>query len=188
MKLSELIERKKNDPKTKWEEYYHVDLPESLNFNEYIQFDGQLKFFWLKKTHCTDTQVGDRVYFLSGELVATSYQHGRKFRECFTFVSKEAEEKVFLYIKSLIEDEEEKVYVDLEEDVDDYYTIEKNYNIPGCCFNEYSVIVKESNEKVKIVYDDFIRNFKITDIVTIKFQNGKTTETNMSNLLFSYFD
>ena len=77
----------------------------ALQVNDPYEYEGdiELKAYWLEQHLCTDTYVGKRVYVLQGEVVAISEKQYRKADEYFTWVDKEAFNKVRDYIMSLDE-------------------------------------------------------------------------------------
>jgi hypothetical protein len=84
-----------------------------------------LKYYWLNAHYCMGTWVGTRVYFLEDELVAVSYQRGRKYDEEFSWVSKEAYLKVKSYLKSLLIEEKGSPDIgDLDAEVQSGYALE----------------------------------------------------------------
>ena len=74
-----------------------------MSSSDYHDGDLELKAYWLENHICTDTEVGKRVYVLQGEVVATSVKQYRKADEYFTWVDKEAFDKVRAYVMSLDE-------------------------------------------------------------------------------------
>lgn len=60
---------------------------------EQDETNPRFRVYWLKTWYCTDTWVGYRAWFLDDELVAMTYQAGRKYDEEFSWVSKEAYDK-----------------------------------------------------------------------------------------------
>lgn len=54
---------------------------------------------------CTDTEVGIRVWYFNEEVVAISFKPYRKYNTDFYWKDKGTRDKVFIYIKSLIEAE-----------------------------------------------------------------------------------
>lgn len=61
--------------------------------------DNRIKEYWLVKWNCTDTWVGTTAIFFDGELVCMTKQGARKSSKDYTFLSQEAAEKVWEYLK-----------------------------------------------------------------------------------------
>ena len=149
--------------------------------------DQRLKYYFIKKWYCTDTYVGIRAYFLDDEFVAISTQSGRKMDEDFSFVSKELANKLKIYLRSLVEEVDEDIHLDvIEEDFMDK-------EIPPTFKIEYNsqILHKEgylNGEKVRIIksnysWDDKDKYFHT---VEIKLPNGKKQEIDCRKLDFEY--
>lgn len=86
--------------------------------------DNRLQAYWVANWYCTDSWVGDRLYFFDNEPVAYSVQNGRKDDEHFFWFSEEAARKVKVYVLSLIARENNHFTVcDINEDIGDSYKI-----------------------------------------------------------------
>lgn len=87
--------------------------------------EHELKAYWLGKHLCTDTDVGYRVYFLRGELIAISCQTARKSDEVFYWVGLDEFKKLQQYVLSLTETPEINL-LDLDEEMPDMYSLGGN--------------------------------------------------------------
>ena len=127
MLLKEVIARVDKDKKNQ-QDIHLCDLEELLcsEFGismslDYDKANTRVTAYWLAYWYCTDTWVGFRVYFLDDEVLAVSYQKGRKWEEAFTFVSKELKDEFKEYILSFAIKNEtkeiKKYYLDLEQDM-----------------------------------------------------------------------
>jgi hypothetical protein len=86
--------------------------------------DGRLKEYWLQKWQCTDTWVGLRVVFFDNKPVATIWQVARKSVEEVEFLSEEQALKLRQYL--VTEDKPQFSLVDLNEEINEFYTVEYN--------------------------------------------------------------
>ena len=104
------------------------DLEESLSNHfgismslDYSKGNTRVTACWLAYWYCTDTWVGFRVYFLDDNILAVSYQRGRKWDESFTFANSEIKKEFKEYLLSLAisndKEEEEESYLDLQQDM-----------------------------------------------------------------------
>jgi hypothetical protein len=107
MKIRDLLSSlDKSDPQEPDEELFSEV---KVDYYAHHKDPDTLKYYWLSANYCTDTWVGTRVYFLKEELVALSYQSGRKCDEIFSWVSKDAFLKVRDYLRSLLFEEDEEI-------------------------------------------------------------------------------
>jgi hypothetical protein len=105
-------------------DWYSCKIDDEDGFSSISTFD-ELKYYWLVTWYCTDSWVGIRVYFLRDELVAISYQQGRKAEETFEWVSMEHYTKVKDYLQSFVVFEPPEIDIlDLEKDVEPSYSVE----------------------------------------------------------------
>ncbi len=81
-------------------DHYYLNIPD----DEVI-----IRAKYLAANYCTDTLVGEKAYFLDGELVAISKQFGRKYKEEFSWVSKEARKVVRDYLLSRFNEDEPEI-------------------------------------------------------------------------------
>ncbi len=80
--------------------------------------DLRFKAYWLASQIDTDTQVGTKVYYFDDELIAASYQSGRKSDCRVSWVSKDAWKKVHMYLTD-IAIENESTEIELIDDDDE---------------------------------------------------------------------
>ena len=118
MNLKELALRVRKDPKNtfdpSWEKLARCLDVEGLYWSE----DPRLKCYWIDVWFCTDTHVGERAYYLDGELVCASIQPFRKYDESFYFVSAEAAKKLKYYLRDLA-DQLNPIEIKLLDDITD---------------------------------------------------------------------
>ena len=126
MNLKELLEIAKTKPRQPacvWTMSENVGVYDSVSSPDSVR----LEEVWISHWLCTDTQVGEKAYFLDGEFVAYSIQPARKSNEEFLWASKDAYGKVKDYIESLL-DREEYIPVLTDEhlnvDQSDHYTVD----------------------------------------------------------------
>lgn len=151
-------------------------------FNIYESFwsnDERLKGYYLKVWLCTDTWVGQIAYFLDGEFVYLSTQSARKSDIDIEFVSQESAKKIEKYLRSLIEQENEKTFtlLDLDEEVTPFYKIQYNTQIlhkTALYDNDEVSIVSKRNE-----HKDF-------HTVKILLTDGTSKEVDCRDLKFKY--
>lgn len=85
----------------------------------------RLVAYWVAPHYCTDSIVGERMYFFDGEPVAYSVQSGRKSSEEFYWISKDAATKVYRYGIEIMASRMPAVsYCSTKEDYGDSYKIE----------------------------------------------------------------
>ncbi len=124
----------------------------------------RLKCYWVAKHYCTDSYVGIRAYSLDGSLVCMSSQQGRKCDENFEWASSESVKSLKDFLTSLLDEEESALeYLDMEEDLGEYYPIAYS----GQFLRKE---VKYKGEDVLIVKQS--RSYTDIDHVTIKKQDG----------------
>lgn len=69
---------------------------------EVFEKERRLTKHWNQKWICTDTLVGDAIYYFDGRPLAYSYQNARKSDENFCFFSDDIAGVVHEYLRSLI--------------------------------------------------------------------------------------
>lgn len=163
------------------------NVTESLRIQDSIWVEQtRLRCFFYERWYCTDTWVGGRAYFLDEELVAVSYQIGRKWDEDIEYISKEAYDKVKSYVISLIEKEEPSFVPSILQDgeldklVEDRYQVEFNSQI----LQKQGYYEDELVDIVRTNYDYGDPNY--FHGVKIRLSSGKTKIVHVSELYFDY--
>ena len=147
--------------------------------------DERLKCYFIKRWYCTDSYVGLRAYFLDDELVAFSFQGGRKADESFEFISKDSAKKLREYVYSLIvkrdfEYDSLSYIENIDDEVDPMFKIEYNSQI----LHKYGFL---NGEKVEIVKKHYpFSDPRYFHTVEVKRENGVKTEVDCRDLLFEY--
>lgn len=182
MKLKELIAKIDKSPDNKNE----VDISRfgervfdchDMPFN-WIEQD-RLVSYWVSCWYCTDTWVGEQAYFLDDEFVALSTQLARKSRRTFSWVSKEAYDKVEAYVRSFIEKNAASISVlDMDADYGEGYKISYNSQILS------HLKATLDGQPVKIVRS---KERSYDDLHSVEIKIGKEKqEIDVDELLFSY--
>lgn len=123
-----------------------------------------------------------RAYVLDSEVVAISYQAGRKYAEEFYWVSRDAYNRVKDYCQSFaLKGEGQISIIDDDEFDSDGYSIE----FCGQIIKEYHGKAKYNGKTVKVIGDANPKNC-ISSCVIIQFENGSTEEIDIINLRFPY--
>lgn len=145
--------------------------------------DKRLTAYHIVTWYCTDSYVGLRAYFLDDEFIGISEQSGRKSNEDFKFVSKEIALKVRFYLESLRAPNSylPHGYLDLEEEVVDYYSIDFIQGILPQ-FHKYGIC--KNNEKVELVATSSRLRYDNFDIVKVKFENGEEKLVDIKDIRF----
>lgn len=145
-----------------------------------------LKYYWLAAHYCTDTWVGARVYFLEDEIVAVSFQRGRKYDEQFSWISKESFTKVKAYLSSLIREDEEDLDIvdDLDQEMNDGYSITyREELIPSM----HKVALLDGDKVVSVLpfteYDERVFVTQIKPTILVEYQ-GIRSFVELRNLAF----
>lgn len=160
-------------------------------FNQENWYEQErLTCYFLGSWHCTDAEVGYRVYFFDDKPVATSFQQGRKWNEEIKWLSKELFNEVKDYILSFIEEKEYSI--DLIEDLD--AEIAEGYSIGFFeqLYGYHSHNVTYKSKRVKIV--DFKKEFATQiddnpyrrDTVQIEYENGDRELVKLNKLTFLF--
>lgn len=185
MKLKEIIDRidksKKNESYIDLQELasQEFDIHSWFNYSENLA----LKSYYFLKWYCTDSYVGGRAYFLNNELVATSFQAGRKADENYYWASSFAKDKVKKYILSIMDEETQNDVVelfDLNAEYNEGFTIEFASQL---LTND--VLLKETLEPVRVIqkWNDDIEKWKL---VKIKKSSGEEKIVEMKDILIPY--
>jgi hypothetical protein len=103
-------------------EALHIEYWGSSTPEFYADFENRIKAYWLMKWYCTDTVVGMRAVFFDGELIAMTWQTGRKSDQDVEFVSVEAAKKLREYILSS-RPESEFTLFNHDEDIGETYSV-----------------------------------------------------------------
>jgi hypothetical protein len=165
MKLKELIEKvDRSDP---CNDLDHIN----EEFDMYgVGWDdtGKLSSHHISAWICTDSWVGDRVYFLGDDPVCISHQPGRKCSEVFKWISDEAYKDVYAHLLSLQEKDNNSpsAYCDLEEEWGTGITVEFSGQLLT-----FDVKYIPTGEQVKVT-NDFREEDIISQNVEIEFKNG----------------
>lgn len=124
MKLIELINNiDKSDKNSSWVDFSHVMSELSMSYyslGDAFHQQTRLKAYWLWKRYDTDTYVGIEAFFLDDEFVFLNTTTGRKNGDGdIEFKDKASKDKVFAYLLTLMEDDEDQCsYIDnLDEDM-----------------------------------------------------------------------
>lgn len=149
-----------------------------FNYSENLE----LKAYYFLKWYCTDSYVGGRAYFLNDELVAISYQSGRKSNETFYWKSSFAKNKVKKYLLTLMEEDTKDEVInlfDLEVEYDHGFHVEFAQQLLT-----KDVLIKETLERVKVIekFDD-IEKWRL---VKIKNVDGVEKVVEMKDILVPY--
>lgn len=182
MKLKELIARIDKSPDNKNE----VDISRfgervfdchDMPFN-WIEQD-RLVSYWVSCWYCTDTWVGEKAYFLDDEFVALSTQLARKSDCTFSWVSKEACDKVKAYVRSFAEQSTPNISIlDMDTDFGEGYKISYNSQILS------HLKATLDGQPVKIVRS---KERSYDDLHSVEIKIGKEKqEIDVDELLFSY--
>jgi hypothetical protein len=124
MNITALAIALEDSEKDKW--FDASDLCEQLGVNSWdvdqcvLEDDGRITKHWHQKWLCTDTIVGDAIYYFDRKPLAYSYQPARKSDEIFHFFSKEIALAAQTYLMSLIKIEKTIAIAELTMEVKDY--------------------------------------------------------------------
>jgi len=166
-------------------EFSKFDIP-WLNADE-----TPLKSYWYAKWYCTDTWVGGKLYFFDDEFIASSWQSARKASENFQWASKEAYEKVSVYLESIRQIDEIaglgiSFHDDLEQEIEDGYMIEYSCNLLNI-HRDNQVIIKETGDKAKIVETwTLMKDIERWRLAKVELENGEVKELRMDDIKFPY--
>ncbi len=148
-----------------------------FNFAE----NTRLTSYWLKSWMCTDTMVGDKVFYLDEEPVMVSSKSGRKCDTFTKWVSKDAAKAVHEYVTSLIQDEAHHGLT-IAEDIDFKNGYRLSYT--SQIMRHHTVArYMATDEIVKIV--EIPQGIAMTDVTVMK-ENGEKIEVHLHGLVFPY--
>ena len=193
MKLKELIERL---DRTKSElvdvfnfGYSCFNLGDSYGFAE----SERLTASYISSWYCTDSQVGTKVYFFDGKPVAVGHKPYRKSDEDIEWISEELFYTVREYVKSVIEEHDDKPnidLIDLDTEMNDSFKIEFRGNVfqvqrDNCYYNGFKVKMIKDDESIfewmKTQDSKYIECY-----TTIQFENGSIKNVRVCDLDFPY--
>lgn len=124
MNITELAIALEDSENDKW--FDPGDLCEELGVNSWdidqtiLENDGRLTKHWNQKWMCTDTMVGDAIYYFDCKALAYSHQDARKSDEHFHFFSKEVALDAQAYLMSLAKKECQITIAEPTMEVKDY--------------------------------------------------------------------
>lgn len=193
MKLKELIERVDRTISELVDVfnfgYSCFNLGDSYGFAE----SERLTASYISSWYCTDSQVGTKVYFFDGKPVAVGHKPYRKADEDIEWISEELFYTVREYVKSVIEEHDEKPsidLIDLDTEMDESFKIEFRGNVfqnqrDNCFYNGFKVkMIKDDDSMI-----DYINNqsIKYDELYTsIQFENGTIKNVLVKDLDFPY--
>lgn len=190
MKLIDIIRNVKRTDNPSPSSWDYADLTQIMNeFDIYDYLDSantRITVSFYEKRLCTDSHVGGRVYFLDDDVIAISYQTGRKSSETFKWVSKEDFEKTHQYLLSLVNDTSEIPFTLL---VDEDYEVEMDEGhyvefAGGILADE--LILKNDNSRVKLI-DRLTKVYGTTSqYVKIKLASGDEQIVSTKEVLVPY--
>ena len=140
-----------------------------------------LKCYWLKKTLCTDTWVGIRVYVFNDDIVGYSNQCARKSTEFITWKNEKAKKCINDWLLTLVIRQEwdiEECFFDDEDNLDDItddgYTLYYGSQLLEPCVLYNNVLCNVINTKM---LDVSIIARKINNILKCKVPSNFDTIT-----------
>ena len=190
MKIKDIIA---NVSKTKdfKRQVYIGDLAENVFDLSFIQnWEDQevITSYYFGSWHCTDAEVGYKVYFFEDRPVAVSSQTGRKAEEVFEWISFDDYKKVKAYILTFLDgDLDTIVLVDLDQDLGDTYKVEYydqmyNHHKQNAIYNSVDVKIVDFKDSV---LDNKLYKFQ-PETVKIKFADGTTKWLETKELDFKF--
>jgi hypothetical protein len=148
MTIGEIVKNiDKSAKNSDWIDINKLGCEFGLNIYVYRE-DLRLKSYFFVKWLCTDTWVGGRAYFLDDELVATTFQPGRKFDEIYYWASKDAFKKTREYLLLIAYENDDQEIQLIEMDA------EWGNGRPSTFSEELltdTVILKNENERVEVI-------------------------------------
>lgn len=159
-----------------------TELSELFNISSLYGYYNEhtlLKAYWLVCVLDTDTDVGERVYELDGEIVAYSRQTGRKSDEEFYFLNEQAYQDTISYLMTLNMDSgiDDVKFLSSDDEIDATFQVEYNNSVE---FTEREAYYK--GEWVRI--DSFIREGYLSNRVVIECNDGEKLTVLISELEF----
>ena len=172
----------------------HYDLNSSIYDSS---VSHPLKCYWLKKTLCTDTWVGIRVYVFAGTVVGYSNQDARKSTEFITWKNEKTKNVVGDWLLTLIDKNEwdiGEVFFDDEDYVSE--SVENGYRLWYCSQllesnvlykNTVCDVIKKCELHVNVLSYKIntvlgVKSPKYIDALTIKY-SGHYINVNISEVL-----
>ena len=129
--------------------------------------DENIEVYWLSKWLCTDTEVGQRVYFLNNEPVCYSQQSARKEDEVFYFFDEECVVKLkqYFFNRELELFKNKVSYKGYNDELSTVYKVEFNDHLDN---QKQGYIGDELVEVVELINEDG----SISDKVKVNNSNG----------------
>jgi hypothetical protein len=128
MKLKDVIQRldKSSTNEIRYDVSEFCEAIERFHLNpDWEKFEESFKFYWVTNWICTDAWVGLSIGFLNDDPVCTVYQHARRSSIMVAFFSKEAADKVFQFLESIIDPRYSAIdLVDLDMDIQETYNVD----------------------------------------------------------------
>lgn len=158
---------------------YELQLDDRVGWGENVKQDRLFGAF-VRVHYCTDTWVGLRVYVFDKEVVAFSAQPGRKSDLKFSWVSREAYNKVKSFCESFAEPQEDNILV-----IDDGVEIGEGYRIEfsGQLIPHIHTTARFGKDIVSVLRDANPRDI-ISDMVTIRYPDGTVGDVKVGCLIF----
>lgn len=158
-------------------------------YNSISQETERIKEVYVNVHFCTDSWVGETVVFLDGEAIAVTSQSGRKSDKFYYFISDETRDKAYDYVKSLLIVELSSAFIDIDAEIDEYYSVDYVNEIihdHGFYYNPSL----EKYEKVKIGQKE-ITGDQLTDYISkrlyVTFLDRKSTMiVDVQDIKFKY--
>ena len=149
----------------------------------------RIKEVYVNVHFCTDSWVGETVVFLDGEAIAVTSQSGGKSDKFYYFISDETRDKAYDYVKSLLIVELSSAFIDIDAEIDEYYSVDYVNEIihdHGFYYNPSL----EKYEKVKIGQKE-ITGDQLTDYISkrlyVTFLDRKSTMiVDVQDIKFKY--
>lgn len=139
------------------------------------EFYTRFKAYYIIKWQCTDSWVGLQAIFFDDELIATSWQEGRKCGTDVDLISIEAAEKVYNFLAPKFEAAQVSM-VNAGEVIDPFYTVSYGSQL----------LVKEGfyNGK-KVTVTETYHSYEAIDLwrsVVVRHEDGQCETINIDNL------
>lgn len=152
----------------------------------YSKVDEQTRLYgsYISASYCTDTWIGLKVYVFDREVVAFSFQKGRKYDKEFIWVSRELYNVTKEFCRSFLENPEDEITL-ISDDViinDDGYKLHFASDLIPQRFHQTAMLNAES---VVIVGQTNPKDY-ISHNVNIRHQDGTETVERIDDLIFPY--
>lgn len=154
------------------------ELGHEYYYNSY-EDDKDIEVYWLSKWVCTDTEVGQRVYFLNDEPVCYSTQSARREDEIFYFFDEECVVKLkqYFFNRELELFKNKVSYKRYDDELSTVYNVKFNDHLDN---QTEGYIGDELVEIVEFLGGNDFNN--ISDNIKVKYPNGETKVVNVSEL------